>query len=84
MLQANEANKQWKEATKQMEGLQDEVAETEAKIKACDEDRIELMAKARAEVDAVRDLRKELSLMDESSQNRFLRDTNIIMTEIER
>ena len=84
MLQANEANKQWKEATKQMEGLQDEVAETEAKIKACDEDRIELMAKARAEVDAVRDLRKELSKIQESSQNRFLRDTNIIMTEIER
>ena len=67
-----------------MEGLQDEVAETEAKIKACDEDRIELMAKARAEVDAVRDLRKELSKIQESSQNRFLRDTNIIMTEIER
>ena len=67
-----------------MEGLQGEVAETEAKIKACDEDRIELMAKARAEVDVVRDLRKQLSQMDESSQNRFHRDTNILMSEIDR
>ena len=67
-----------------MEGLQGEVAETEAKIKACDEDRIELMAKARAEVDAVRDLRKELTNIEESSQNRFHRDTNILTFEIDR
>ena len=82
--QVEEAEAEWKQASHLLQEVQAKVADTESKIKDCNEEKIGLYSKAKAEENAANQHKRALQNIHASSQSRFQRETLDLRAELDR
>lgn len=82
--QVEEAEAEWKQASHLLQGVQAKVADTEKQIAECNEEKIGLYSKAKAEENAASQHKRALQNIHASSQSRFQRETLDLRAELDR